>query len=64
MAKEKLNEKGIPYGARQKMPLWYGGVWATRGISAGLNVVLCMQIAFYCTDIVGLDATIVGTLFM
>lgn len=64
MAKEKLNEKGIPYGARQKMPLWYGGIWSTRGISAGLNVVLSMQIAFYCTDIIGLDATIVGTLFM
>lgn len=64
MAREKLNEKGIPYGARQKMPLWYGGIWSTRGISAGLNVVLSMQIAFYCTDIVGLDATIVGTLFM
>lgn len=64
MAKEKLNEKGVPYGARQNMPVWYGDIWATRGVSAGLNVVLCMQIAFYCTDIIGLNATIVGTLFL
>ena len=65
MAKEeKLNEKGIPYGARERMPIWYGGVWSTRGISAAINVVLCMNIAFYCTDIVGLNATVVGTLFL
>lgn len=65
MAKrEKLNEKGTPYGARQRMPIWYGGVWSTRGISAAINVVLCMNIAFYCTDIVGLNATAVGTLFL
>ena len=62
--KERLNEKGVPYGARQRMPIWYGGVWSTRGISAAINVVLCMNIAFYCTDIVGLNATVVGTLFL
>ena len=62
--KEKLNEKGIPYGARQRMPIWYGGVWSTRGISAAINVVLCMNIAFYCTDVVGLNATVVGTLLL
>ncbi|MBR1758296.1 MAG: MFS transporter [Lachnospiraceae bacterium] len=62
--KEKQNEKGIPYGARQKMPLWYGMAWSTRGISAAINVVLSMNIAFYCTDIVGLNATVVGTLFL
>lgn len=60
----KINEKGIPCGARQKMPLWYGAAWSTRGISAAINVVLCMNIAFYCTDIVGLNATVVGTLFL
>lgn len=62
--RDKLNEKGIPYGARQKMPIWYGGVWSTRGISAAINVVLCMNIAYYCTDVVGLNATVVGTLFL
>ena len=62
--KEKKNEKGIPYGARERMPLWYGAAWSTRGISAAINVVLCMNIAFYCTDIVGLSAAVVGTLFL
>lgn len=62
--KEKINEKGVPFGARQRMPLWYGAAWSTRGISAAINVVLCMNIAFYCTDVVGLNATVVGTLFL
>ena len=24
--KERLTEKGVPYGARQRMPIWYGAV--------------------------------------
>ena len=32
--KERLNEKGVPFGARQRMPIWYGAVWSTRGIAA------------------------------
>ncbi len=62
--KEKLNEKGVPYGARQKMPMWYGLVWSTRGISAAINVVILMQITYYCTDILGLNAAVIGTLFL
>ena len=65
MAKrEKLNEKGVPYGARQRMPLWYGATWASRGVAAAINVVLTAQITYFCTDLLGLDATIIGTLLL
>lgn len=62
--KVKVSEKGVPYGAREKMPLWYSLAWSTRGISAGLNVVLIAYVTFYCTDILGLNAGIVGTLLL
>lgn len=64
MGKEKLNEKGVPFGARQKMPLFYGLAWSTRGISAAINAVLIMQISFYCTDILGLNPGIIGALLL
>lgn len=64
MGKEKLNEKNVPYGARQKMPLFYGLAWSTRGISAAINAVLIMQISFYCTDILGLNPGIIGALLL
>ncbi len=62
--KEKLNEKGVPYGARLKMPIWFGVIWSSRGISAGIAAIMMMQISFYCTDILGLNAAIIGTLFL
>lgn len=64
MGKQKLNEKGVPYGSRQRMPLWYPLAWSTRGISAGLAAVLMMQITYYCTDILGLNAAVIGSLFL
>lgn len=64
MGKNKINEKGIPYGARQKMPFWYSLAWSSRGIAAGLNVVLIAYVSFYCTDILGLSAGIVGTMLL
>lgn len=62
--KEKLNEQGVPFGARQKMPLWYGLAWSSRGISAAINVIILMQITYYCTDILGLNAAVIGGLFL
>lgn len=63
MSKEKLNERHLPPGARQKMPLSHSLLWSTRGISNAINVVLIMNIAYYCTDIVGLNAGVIGALF-
>ena len=64
MGKEKLNESGVPYGAREKMPLWYGLAWSSRGISAAINVVLLMQLTYYCTNMLGMNAGIVGTFLL
>ena len=52
--KEKINEKGVPYGAGEHMPLWYPLAWSTRGISAALNVIFIGYISFYASDVLGL----------
>ncbi len=64
MGKGRTKETGVPFGAREKMPLWFGLAWSTRGISAAINAILMMQITFYCTDILGLKAGIIGSLFL
>ena len=62
--KERLNEKGIPFGARQRMPIWYGAVWSTRGIAAAINVVLVVYVTFYSTDLLGLNPAIIGGILL
>ena len=64
MGKEKLNESNVPYGAREKMPFWYSLAWSSRGISAAINVVLLMQLTYYCTNMLGMNAGIVGTFLL
>lgn len=63
MGKQKMNEKGIPYGARKKMPLWYSVAWSSRGISVAIAAIIMMQITFYSTDVLGLNPAVLGTLF-
>lgn len=62
--KDKKNEKGIPYGAREKMPLWYSLAWSSRGISAALNVILVAYVSFYASDVLGLSIGVIGTMLM
>lgn len=54
MSKEEIKER---------KPRGLGLLWSTRGISNAINVVLIMNIAYYCTDIVGLNVGIIGALF-
>lgn len=60
MSKTSLNEKGIPYGARQKMPFWYSLSWSTRIISLSINTLLLSYVTYYCTDMLALDPIIVA----
>jgi Na+/melibiose symporter-like transporter len=57
-------EKSIQVGAREKLPFWFGLAWSSRGVSAALNVVLLGFITYYCTDLLGLNAGIVGTILL
>ncbi len=38
--------------------------WASRGISLAINVVLMGTLTYYCTDVIGLGAGLVGTLLL
>ena len=62
--KNKVDEKGIPYGARERVPMWYNLAWSTRGISAALNVLLIGYISYYSSDVLGLNVTLIGVALM
>ena len=60
MAKTKIDETGIPYGARQHMPFWFTLAWSSRGVANAINVIMVGYVTFYCTDMLGLNAIVVG----
>ena len=62
--KERLNEKGVPFGARQRMPIWYGGLWSTRGVAQAINFVLVVYVTFYSTDLLGLNPAAIGGILL
>lgn len=60
----KKNVNKIPYGAREKMPLWYSLAWSSRVVSAGLNVILVGYVSFYASDVLGLNVGIIGIMLL
>lgn len=48
----------------EKLPGWLKWVWSGRGISFSLNFLLMAQITYYCTDLLGLNAAVVGVLLL
>lgn len=38
--------------------------WTSRAVSLAINVIMIMQLTYYCTDMLGLRATLVGTLLL
>ena len=43
------------------LPGYLKWAWTSRGLSLALNVILIMQLTYYCTDMLGMGATLVGT---
>lgn len=61
---QKSKENMIPYGAREKMPFWYVLAFSTKGISFGICMCLSAYLVFYCTDVLGLNASVVGAIMI
>lgn len=59
----KSNTK-TPAGAREKLPFWFGAVWSGRSVAVAVCTALMGYATFYCTDVVGMNPTLVGVLLM
>ncbi|MDO4283954.1 MAG: glycoside-pentoside-hexuronide (GPH):cation symporter [Eubacteriales bacterium] len=46
------------------LPKYLKWAWTSRGLSLALNVILIMQLTYYCTDMLGMPALGVGTLLL
>jgi sugar (glycoside-pentoside-hexuronide) transporter len=46
------------------LPKYFKWAWTSRALSLGLNVLLIMQLTYYCTDMLGMSAVLVGTLLL
>lgn len=57
MAKERKKEVGEYSGGKSL-------AWSARGISQAVDVVILMQLTYFCTNALGLSAAIVGTLML
>ncbi|WP_455616953.1 MFS transporter [Eisenbergiella sp.] len=48
----------------EKLPGYLKWAWASRALSLGLNFILIMQLTYYCTDMLGMKAGLVGGLLL
>lgn len=65
MAKVKANWADPATTAENEvLPKYFKLAWTSRGLSLALNVILIMQLTYYCTDMLGMKATLVGTLLL
>lgn len=67
MKKEKVKPNWLDpqtTAENEILPRYVKWAWLSRGLSLGMNVILMMQITFYCTDILGMTPALVGTLFL
>ncbi|MDR1469662.1 MAG: MFS transporter [Spirochaetaceae bacterium] len=50
--------------SRGHLTAWHVLAWNSRAVSVAISVVLLMQITYYSTEVVGLSAALVGTIFL
>lgn len=46
------------------LPGYLKWAWTSRALSLSMNIVFIMQLTYYCTDMLGMPATLVGTLLL
>ena len=49
---------------KEKLPLWFTPMWSTSAASVGVNTVLLSYVTYYCTDILGMSAVLIGSLLL
>ncbi|MDR2477380.1 MAG: MFS transporter [Treponema sp.] len=60
----KLAQQSVPQVQTNKMPAWYVLAWNSRALSVAIGTVVLMQLTYYSTEVAGLGAALVGTLFL
>ena len=46
------------------LPKYFKWAWTSRGVSLALNFILIMQLTYYCTDMLGMAPTLIGSLLL
>lgn len=46
------------------LPRYFKWAWTSRGVSLAINVILVGYLTYYCTDMLGMKAALVGTLLL
>lgn len=67
MAKEKLKPNWsdpATTAENERLPRYLKWAWTSRGVALAVNAILLMQLTYYCTDILGMSAVLVGTLLL
>ncbi|MGN0432969.1 MAG: MFS transporter [Bilifractor sp.] len=59
-----MNEKSLLPGARKKLPIWFSAVWSSRAVALALNMAMAGYMSLYYTDVLGLNAAVMGILLM
>ena len=49
---------------KSKTPAWYVLAWNSRAVALAISIVVVMQATYYYTEVLGLSAALVGTIFL